>query len=296
MELTEDLKKEFILSLQRLSDTIDDMVDTGCYDYRRVYDIHKTYIEFCKAFLSIDKFGRIPLNMEIKIPRYISKFNWAGSATIKDIFISRRFSKRNYLFEEKTREMFREMNPNLQLIRLYLSNPELNINDSSIKELITTIKMQPDLYKRKIRKENVKIFILVTLFIFLGIAISVFKFIYSDLKYKFKNTEIGHAFSYVLDLNDFYFDISEKQKESCKVFWNDEIIYENGKRNKKNIGLSRNLYGENIIKIQAGDLSKTYWFYKENSWGYNKFSISVNNKDITLYIDGEIQIEQTPSP
>ncbi len=53
--------------------------------------------------------------------------------------------------------------------------------------------------------------------------------------------------------------------------------------------VARYLYGENSIKIQTDNFSKSYNFYKEKTWDYYIFKINVYNDDCKLWIDGEIQ-------
>ena len=139
MELTESLKNEFIFSLQRLSDSINNVIDTECYDYLQVSEIHKTYIEYCKAFQSIDVFSEVPLNVNIKFPKQINKFFWSGKASEKEVFLFGKYTRRNYSFEKKAKEMFEKIKPNLQLIYHYLKNPKANLNDTYVKKLTELI-------------------------------------------------------------------------------------------------------------------------------------------------------------
>lgn len=83
MELTENIKKEFISSFQRLITSINRVIDNEYYDYQQVNEIYKTYIEYCKAFQSINCYSNVPLNTNIKFPKQIIKSNWAGKATTK---------------------------------------------------------------------------------------------------------------------------------------------------------------------------------------------------------------------
>ena len=122
MELTENIKKEFISSFQRLITSINRVIDNEYYDYQQVNEIYKTYIEYCKAFQSINCYSNVPLNIKIKFPKQIIKSNWAGKATTEEIFLFGKYTRRNYYFEKKVKEMFEEMKPNLQLIYLHLKN------------------------------------------------------------------------------------------------------------------------------------------------------------------------------
>lgn len=287
MELTENLRKEFISSFQRLTISINNAIDNEYYDYQQIYEIYKTYIEYCKAFNSIDCFSDVPLNTKIKFPKRLIKSNWAGKATEKEFLLFGKYTRRDYFFEKKVKEMFEEMKPNLQLINLYLKN-DFNSNEKYANDLIEIINNQPKIYKRKVRKENSIKYIL-TIFCF--ILIFIFVFVGTDLKFLFKNTEIGHVFSYVINLNDFDFSISEDQKKSCSIEWNENVIYKNGKINQKNINDARYLYGENCIKIYTENFTKIYYFYKYNNWDYYIFKINVYNDDCSFWIDGKIQDE-----
>ena len=91
----------------------------------------------------------------------------------------------------------------------------------------------------------------------------------------------------MINLNDFEFRIPEDQK--CSILWNEKVIYENGKINRKNIRTARYLYGENFIEIKTDNFSKNYSFYKENNWNYYIFKIKVYNDDCAFWIDGKIQ-------
>ena len=183
--------------------------------------------------------------------------------------------------------MFEEMKPNLQLIYLHLKN-DSSSNEKYKNELIENINNQPKIHKIKTLKEN---FIRYTLLILSLIIFFLVVFIGTDLKFLFKNTEIGHAFSYMTNLNDFEFRIPEDQKKSCSILWNEKVIYENGKINRKNIRTARYLYGENFIEIKTDNFSKNYCFYKENNWNYYIFKINVYNNYCTFWIDGKIQNE-----
>ena len=153
MELTENLKKEFISSFQRLTTSINSVIDNEYYDYQQVYEIHKTYIEYCKAFQSINCYSNVPLNTKIKFPKQIIKSNWAGKATTKEIFLFGKYTRRNYYFEKKVKEMFEEMKPNLQLIYLHLKD-DSSSNEKYKNELIEIINYQPKIHKIKTLKEN----------------------------------------------------------------------------------------------------------------------------------------------
>lgn len=287
MELTENLKDEIISSFQRLTTSINNVIDNEYYDYQQVYEIHKTYIEYCKAFQSINCFSSVPLNTKIKFPKQLIKSNWAGKATTKEVFLFGKYTRRNYFFEKKVKEMFEEMKPNLQLIFLYLKN-DFSSNEKYKNELIRIVNNQPKIYKIKTLKENS---IRYTLLILSLILFFLVAFIGTDLKFLFRNTEIGHAFSYMINLNDFEFRIPEYQKKSCSIFWNEKVIYENGKINRKNIRAARYLYGENFIEIKTENFSKKYCFYKYNNWDYFIFRISVYNNECAFWIDGKIQNE-----
>lgn len=272
MELTENIKKEFISSFQRLITSINRVIDNEYYDYQQVNEIYKTYIEYCKAFQSINCYSNVPLNTKIKFPKQIIKSNWAGKATTKEIFLFGKYTRRNYYFEKKVKAMFEEMKPNLQLIYLHLQN-DSSSNEKYKNELIEIINNQPKIHKIKTLKEN---FIRYTLLILSLIIFFLVVFIGTDFKFLFKNTEIGHAFSYMTNLNDFEFRIPEDQKKSCSILWNEKVIYENGKINRKNIRATRYLYGENFIEIKTDNFSKNYCFYKENNWNYYIFKIKVD--------------------
>lgn len=101
MELTENLKNEFISSFQRLTTSINNVIDNEYYDYQQVYEIHKTYIEYCKAFQSINCFSSVPLNTKIKFPKQLIKSNWAGKATTKEVFLFGKYRRRNYFFKRR---------------------------------------------------------------------------------------------------------------------------------------------------------------------------------------------------
>lgn len=83
MELTENLKNEFISSFQRLTTSINNVIDNEYYDYQQVYEIHKTYIEYCKAFQSINCFSSVPLNTKIKFPKQLIKSNQIGQVKLR---------------------------------------------------------------------------------------------------------------------------------------------------------------------------------------------------------------------
>ena len=225
MELTENLKNEFISSFQRLTTSINSVIDNEYYDYQQVYEIHKTYIEYCKAFQSINCFSNVPLNTKIKFPKQLIKSNWAGKATTKEVFLFGKYSRRNYFFENKVKEMFEEIKPNLQLISLYLKN-DFSSNEKYKNELIEIINNQPKIYKIKTLKEN---FIRYTLLILFLILFFIVDFIETDSKFLFKNTEIGHAFSYVINLNDFEFQIPEDKKNLAQFSGTQKLYMKTGK-------------------------------------------------------------------
>ena len=46
MELMESLKKEFIISLKRLNDSIKEIIESENYEYYKIAEIHKAYLVF----------------------------------------------------------------------------------------------------------------------------------------------------------------------------------------------------------------------------------------------------------
>ena len=129
------------------------------------------------------------------------------------------------------------------------------------------------------------IFIILVIFFFIYVLIS-------DVKFLFSKTEIGHLFSYIVNMNDFKFYISEKQKK-WEVLWNDEVIYLNGKINRVNVNKSRYTYGNNRFIIKINNQEKEYKFFKENNWDYHKFKININDNEINFWIDDIIQKDST---
>ena len=178
MELTESLRKEFIASHQRLAASINNVIDNEYYDYQHVYEIYKTYIEYCKAFHSVDDFSDIPLNTGIKFPKRIIKYNWAGKMTADEFFSYHKYAERDYWFEEKIKEMFDVMKPSLQLIYLYIKSQDFNSDEKLKTELIEIINNQPEKYKRKNRKENIGVFTVRIIFLIVILSVVVFRVIW----------------------------------------------------------------------------------------------------------------------
>ena len=119
------------------------------------------------------------------------------------------------------------------------------------------------------------------------IGIFAFFFIY-NYGYLFEKDDSGHLASYFFNMNKFEIDISEENKNSCEIFWNDTIIYSNGKFLNKNINSERYVYGDNSFKVSINNKTKTYYFFKKNNWEYHNFKFSVN-EEISFWIDGVIQ-------
>ncbi len=132
---------------------------------------------------------------------------------------------------------------------------------------------------------------ILTLILISAISLTVLKkkIAGTDFKYQIRESEWGHAFSYLWNLNDFQFDIEENQIDSCTVYWNEYVIYKKGKTDKKNLEKARYIYGDNFFKIITDRTSKEFCFYKFNNWDYNKFAISVRGDEITFHIDGVSQ-------
>lgn len=137
MKVTESLRNDFIASLNRLSNSIHKIIDEEYYDYFQISEIHRTYIEYCKALKSIELFSDIPVNLDIQLPKLFIKLNWVGKATIKDYFLFGKFIRRNYRFEKKAKAMLEDIKTNLQLIYVYLKNNNViqNRNNSYVNEL-----------------------------------------------------------------------------------------------------------------------------------------------------------------
>lgn len=124
---------------------------------------------------------------------------------------------------------------------------------------------------------------------FIVIGIFSFFLIY-NYGYLFEKEERGHLASMLFNLNKFEIDISEENKSNCEIFWNDIIIYKDGKFLSKNINSSRYEYGDNCFKVSMNNKSKTYYFFKPNNWEYHNFKFSVN-EEISFWMDGIIQNE-----
>lgn len=137
MKLTESLRNDFIASLNRLSNSINKIIDEEYYDDFQISEIHRTYIEYCKALKSVELFSDIPVNFDIKLPKLFIKLNWVGKATITDYFLFGKYTQRNYRFEKKAKAMLEDIKINLQLIYVYLKNNNViqNRNNSYINEL-----------------------------------------------------------------------------------------------------------------------------------------------------------------
>ena len=137
MKLTESLRNDFIASLNRLSNSINKIIDEEYYDYFQISEIHRTYIEYCKALKSVELFSDIPVNLDIKLPKLFIKLNWVGKVTTKDYFLFGQYTQRNYRFEKKAKTMLEDIKTNLQLIYVYLKNNNViqNRNNSYINEL-----------------------------------------------------------------------------------------------------------------------------------------------------------------
>jgi len=137
MKLTESLRNDFIASLNRLSNSINKIIDEEYYDYFQISEIHRTYIEYCKALKSVELFSDIPANFDIKLPKLFIKLNWIGKVTITDYFLFGKYTQRNYRFEKKAKAMLEDIKINLQLIYVYLKNNNViqNRNNSYINEL-----------------------------------------------------------------------------------------------------------------------------------------------------------------
>lgn len=151
MELMESLKKEFIISLKRLNDSIKEIIESENYEYCKIAEIHKAYLEYCKSLKYIDGFAEMTVNSNIKLPKLLFKSNWAGNATLKEIILFGKHTKRNYNFESKVKEMFKDIMINLKLIHLCFENS--NTNESYINELKTLIAEQLQKYRKNKRKE-----------------------------------------------------------------------------------------------------------------------------------------------
>lgn len=148
MELTEDLKREFIFSLERILNSINSIIDADYYDYLQITEIHKTYIEYCKAFNSIEIFSDIKVNTKIKVPEIKNKIYWSGKMNSLQYILFGRYSWTHHYAKQKTNDMFEEIKPNLKLILYYLKNPDIDSNDTYINELMDIIKNQSTVSKK----------------------------------------------------------------------------------------------------------------------------------------------------
>ncbi len=155
MELTEELKREFIFSLERILNSINNVIETDYYDYFQITEIHKTYIEYCKSFNSIEIFSDIKVNTKIKIPRIKNKFYWSGKMNPTQYILFGRYSWTHHDVKQKTNDMFEEIKTNLKLILYYLKNPDIESNDNYINELMDIIKNQPKIAKKKQIKDKI---------------------------------------------------------------------------------------------------------------------------------------------
>jgi len=149
MKLTPDLKKEFIASLQRLAESINVVIASDYYDYNQLSEIHRTYIEYCKAFVQIDEFSEITLNTEIKFPKLLFKSNWAGNPTLKEYLLFGKYTQRNYWFEGKCKIMLNEISENLELIGFCLRNENLSDGNEVLKILQEKIINQLNTKRKK---------------------------------------------------------------------------------------------------------------------------------------------------
>ncbi len=95
------------------------------------------------------------------------------------------------------------------------------------------------------------------------------------------NTEIGHAFNFVFNMNQFKLDISENlDKNKVEILWNNKNIYKNGCFNNNIVKQQRHIYGENIfVIIYDSKKIKEFTQYKFNNWNYYKYSFYIKNID-----------------
>jgi len=123
--------------------------------------------------------------------------------------------------------------------------------------------------------------ILINIFFF----ISVYRFKNSEYRFCFQDSEIGHYLSIFFDLNDYDFSFFGNEENEWKVYWNDKIIFSEGKLNRKNIKNVRYYYGDNTMLIENGEIQKKFYFYKFNNWSFYKFKIAANKDNISFLID-----------
>lgn len=136
MELTENLKNEFKTSLRRLSNSIQKLIEEDYYDYFELDEIHRTYIEYCKAFKSIDDFADVPLNIEIKFPK-----------TIFPPYSARKKIRRDFFFEKRAKQLLADLIVNLRLADFYLNSDNPSQTNDYVEELKEKISNQPKVYK-----------------------------------------------------------------------------------------------------------------------------------------------------
>lgn len=284
MELRDDLRKEIEGKLRTLSESIKNAFKTDNYEYFAMENIHKTYIDFGKELKSLNCFSDLPINLRIKFPTIL--FKTKRQAPSQDKLFSAPPEK-NIPYEQAIKEMLEDININLELIEFTL-NESKNPSSSEYKnKLIEEIFEQDKRIKlrRGIRCTLKIIFTLIMLFVFSSLL-----FVKTDVKFLFRKSEVGHAFSMLFDLNDFSFNISDEDKSFCSIYWNEKLIYKNGRPLEVNIFRARHYYGYNLITVKMADNAKDFYFYKENDWDYNKFKFKISDGHVAFWLDGELQI------
>lgn len=139
--------------------------------------------------------------------------------------------------------------------------------------------------RKKSGFKKISFLAIILLIIFCGIIF----IISTDVKYSFSKSELGHIFSIVLNLNDFEINVLSSEKNNYKIFWNEIVIYENGKIIRKNFNDARYIYGDNEIVVKSNGFYKQFDFYKFNNWEYHKFKINIYDNDALLWIDNKFQ-------
>lgn len=133
--------------------------------------------------------------------------------------------------------------------------------------------------------------ILALILFFFSVLINIFFFIFihrfriSEDRFYLQNSEIGHCLSIFFDLNDYDFRFFDNDESKWNVYWNDEIIFSEGKLNRKNIKSVRYQYGDNTVLIKNGEIQKKFYFYKYNNWSFYKFKIVAGKDNVNFYID-----------